>query len=62
MRRVSLSRAAESDLEAIDEYTIEHFGLDQAIKTTGEFRRTFRILSEMPMSAPLAKAISPDYS
>ena len=29
MTRVLLSKAAEADLEEIDDYTIEHFGLDQ---------------------------------
>ena len=59
MTRVSLSKAAEADLEAIDDYTIEHFGLDQAIRTTARFRETFHVLVEMPHSGQLQEAISP---
>lgn len=59
MKRVSLSLAAERDLDEIDDYTIEHFGLDQAIRTTERFRETFRGLAEMPFSGQLRPEISP---
>ena len=59
MKRVSLSKAAVADLEAIDDYTIEHFGLDQAIRTFERFRETFELLGEMPRSGQLRKEISP---
>ncbi len=59
MKRVSLSKAAVADLEEIDDYTIEHFGLDQAIKTSERFRETFELLAEMPRSAQLREEISP---
>ena len=59
MKRVSLSKAAVADLEAIDDYTIEHFGLDQAIRTSERFRETFQLLGEMPRSGQLREAISP---
>lgn len=59
MRRVSLSKAAAADLEAIDDYTIEHFGLNQAITTTERFRETFELLGEMPRSGQLRQEISP---
>jgi plasmid stabilization system protein ParE len=53
MKGVSLSLAAERDLDEIDDYTIEHFGLDQAISTTERFREMFRGLAEMPFSGQL---------
>jgi plasmid stabilization system protein ParE len=59
MKRVSLSKAAEADLEAIDDYTIEHFGLDQAIRTTERFRKTFQLLAEMPRSGQIREEITP---
>ena len=59
MRRVSLSQAAAADLETIDDYTIEHFGLDQAIRTSERFRETFELLAEMPRSGQLRQEISP---
>ena len=59
MKRVSLSKAAVADLEAIDDYTIEHFGLTQAIRTSERFRETFELLGEMPRSGQLREEISP---
>ena len=59
MKQVSLSLAAERDLDEIDDYTIEHFGLDQAIRTTERFRETFRRLAEMPLSGHLRPDLSP---
>lgn len=59
MKRVSLSRAAERDLDAIDDYTIEHFGLEQAITTTERFREAFRGLADLPDSGQLRPDLSP---
>ena len=59
MTRVTLSRAAAADLEAIDDYTIEHFGIEPAIRATERFRETFQALTEMPRSGQLRKEISP---
>lgn len=59
MKRVFLSRAAEADLEEIDEQTIARFGLGQAITTTERFRETFRSLADMPHSGALRPDISP---
>jgi toxin ParE1/3/4 len=59
MKRVSLSLAAERDLDEIDNYTIEHFGLDQAIRTTERFLELFRGLAEMPFSGQLRPDLSP---
>ena len=58
MKRVSLSKAAAADIEAIDDYTIEHFGLDQAIRTSERFRETLELLGEMPRSGRLREDIS----
>lgn len=38
MKPIVLSSAARDDRDAIDEYTIEHFGLQQAIRTREAFR------------------------
>ena len=51
-----LSSHAAAD---IADYTIEHFGLNQAIKTSERFRETFELLGEMPRSGQLRKDISP---
>ncbi len=59
MKQVSLSKAAERVLDEIDDYTIEHFGLEQAIRTTERFRETFRELAEMPLSGQLRSELSP---
>jgi plasmid stabilization system protein ParE len=59
VKRVSLSKAAAADIEAIDDYTIEHFGVDQAIRTSERFRETLELLGEMPRSGQLREEISP---
>ena len=59
MRRVLLSTAAAADLDTIDDYTIEHFGLNQAIEIADRFRKTFELLAEMPHSGQLREEISP---
>jgi toxin ParE1/3/4 len=59
MSRVSLSFAAAADLDEIDEFTIDSFGLDQAIKTAERFRVSFRFLLEMPFSGQLRPDLSP---
>lgn len=59
MNRVRLSRAAESDLEAIDDYTIEHFGLAQAIRTAATFEAALIHLADHPLSGRLNEEHSP---
>ena len=39
--------------------TIEHFGLDQAIRTSERFHETLELLGEMPRSGQLREEISP---
>ncbi len=53
MKRAQLSRSAGADLEEIDDYTIEHFGLEQAVRTTDAFRRAFAKLADFPLSGKL---------
>lgn len=48
MTKVILSKAADADLENIFDYTLEEFGLDQAISYVSGFDETFKIISENP--------------
>jgi plasmid stabilization system protein ParE len=59
VKRVTLSRAAEADLEAIDAYTIEQFGLRQAIKTAAAFKAAMVALADNPRSGRLDEERSP---
>lgn len=52
MKGVVFSKAAAADLEEIDEYTLEHFGLEQAIALRQRFEETFLALRRHPLSAP----------
>lgn len=52
MPRFLLSKAAASDLEEIDAYTLEIFGLGQAVKLRGQFREKLESLAENPLSTP----------
>lgn len=57
--RVVLSRAAAADLESIDAYALEHFGLDRAIQTASRFRETLATLAKMPRLGTLRPEIGP---
>jgi len=59
MKRVRLSRAAESDLEAIDDYTLEHFGLAQAIRTAATCEAALINLADHPLSGRTNEEHSP---
>ncbi|MAI61042.1 MAG: hypothetical protein CBB87_00970 [Micavibrio sp. TMED27] len=48
MTKVILSKAADADLEDIFDYTLEEFGLDQAVSYVSEFDDTFETISENP--------------
>lgn len=48
MRKVLLSKAADADLEDIFDYTLEEFGLDQAISYVSGFDDVFETISENP--------------
>lgn len=52
MTRVLLSRAAEADLDEIDAYTRETFGLGQAITLRKQFREALDLLAVSPLAAP----------
>jgi len=57
--RVVFSPAAKRDLERIDDYTIEQFGVRQAAKTLGLFQRAFAMLALYPRSAPARPELDP---
>ena len=59
MKGVRLSLAAEGDLQAIDDYTIAHFGLRQAIKTAAALEAAMVSLARNPRSARLASDLCP---
>jgi plasmid stabilization system protein ParE len=59
MKRVTLSRSAAADLEAIDDYTIEHFGLPQAIKTAEALEAAMLQLADHPRSGRERADLSP---
>jgi toxin ParE1/3/4 len=48
MKKVILSKAADADLEDIFDFTLEEFGLDQAISYVSGFDNTFETISENP--------------
>ena len=52
MNKLVLSRAAREDLERIDDYTLNTFGLTQARKVLSIFEDTFEMLAAFPESAP----------
>ncbi len=57
--RVVFSLAAKKDLERIDDYTLKQFGLRQAGKTLGLFRKAFEGLALYPRSAPARSELDP---
>jgi len=57
--KVVLSRAARQDLERIDDYTLETFGLAQARKVLATFQDTFEMLAMFPESAPQRPEFDP---
>jgi len=59
MKRILLSAAAATDLEEIDDYTIEHFGLRQAAEIRDQFWETFQTLLHSPSMAPLRRDYDP---
>lgn len=48
MKKVILSKAADIDLEDIFDYTLEEFGLDQAIFYVSGFDEVFGVISGNP--------------
>lgn len=48
MKNFRLSKAADADLEDIYDYTLEEFGLDQAVSYVSSFDDVFETISENP--------------
>lgn len=48
MIKVILSKAADADLEDIFDYTVEKYGLDQAVSYVSGFDNTFNMIAENP--------------
>ena len=48
MKKVVLSKAADADLEDIFDFTLEEFGLDQAVSYVSRFDGTFETISDNP--------------
>lgn len=46
MTKFILSKAADADLEDIFDYTLEEFGLDQAVSYVSSFDDTFNMIAE----------------
>ena len=48
MKTITLSQAADADLEDIFDYTFEKYGLDQAVSYVSGFDDVFKIISGNP--------------
>jgi plasmid stabilization system protein ParE len=59
VRRIVLSKAAIRDRDAIDDYTIEKFGLTQAIRLREAFKTVLDSLLRMPESGRAQPELSP---
>jgi plasmid stabilization system protein ParE len=59
MKRLVLSRSAARDLDAIDDYTIEQFGIEQAERLRKGFAEALQNLQRMPESGRERPDLSP---
>lgn len=59
MKGVVLSLAAAADLDAIDDYTVEHFGLRQAIETAAAIEAALTLLARFPRSGRVCEEYNP---
>lgn len=59
MAAYALSRAAEDDLARIAAYTVETFGIEQAIAYRDGLKRAFEFLAENPRAARLRAELKP---
>src|SRR5262245_25575623 len=59
MKRLVLSRSAARDLDAIDDYTLEQFGIDQAERLRKGFAEALQNLQRMPESGRERPDLSP---
>jgi plasmid stabilization system protein ParE len=56
---ILLSRSAEADLEAIDDRTLEGFGLNQAIKNRQAFEESLWMLAATPTQGHRREDLDP---
>ena len=61
MAEYRLSPAAERDLEGIWTYTVQQWGVEQAIRYTDLLTAAFAALAQSPKAAPTCDYIRPDY-
>lgn len=59
MPSYKLSRSAENDIAAIADYTVEAFGIEQAIAYRDGLIETFEFLAEFPRAARERLEITP---
>ena len=59
MSRVVLSEAAKSDRRAITEYTVEHFGIQQARRLRDRFEVILNALAESPFIGRTNEELDP---
>lgn len=48
MKKIILSKAADADLEDIFDYTLDEFGVEQAVAYVSGFDEAFEMISENP--------------
>lgn len=53
MYHYELSKEADKDLDELFDYTVEQFGMDQAIRYVSSFERVFERLCSQPKSGRL---------
>ena len=59
MKRIVLSEAARDDRRAITEYTVRHFGIQQARRIRNRFESTLSLLAESPMAGHTNHELDP---
>lgn len=59
MAQISLTEAAAADLDAVDDFTRERFGIGQARRIKKRFKEALTTLAAQPLSAPLREDLSP---
>ena len=61
MSQYQLSEAAAEDFGSIFEFSIDHFGQDQAIKYAYGLKARFSKIAQSPRQYPAVDHIAPDY-
>ena len=57
--RLELSRKAQSDLDDIRDFSVQHFGIDRAIAYLDAFEATFRRILDFPETGAPHVALNP---